>query len=449
MKPILITCYVNPDLDGVAGALAYSEWLQKIGKEVTVGIFGEPHEEAKFVLDRFHFTYPQIIKDAGFYDEVILVDASDLIGLEGNIAPDKVIEIIDHRKINEADKFPKAQVQIELVGAAATLIAEKFMQNNVEISEKSATLLSSAIISNTLNFKGGVTTDRDRAAVEWLSHYRQMPADFWRELFSAKSNLAGPKLAERIEGDFAWFVLGGRRIGIAQIEMIGADELISERSNGILKSLDKMKTDLNLDLVFQNTIELEKGKNYIITADELTKIILTRILKVKFVGICAETESLIMRKQIVPLLKEELEKEYQGIIALFYRETDGLREFLVVKNAVTGNMSFVAGAQEDFDRTLVDTLKRETFEELGLRIADDIIQPTDIKQRFIFNSQKKERAGCHGSYQVFLINATNIKSAIVGTSELKEVQWLDQDAVLISLTFPDLREVFLQAIKNL
>jgi len=112
-------------------------------------------------------------------------------------------------------------------------------------------------------------------------------------------------------------------------------------------------------------------------------------------------------------------------------------------------MSFVAGAQEDFDRTLVDTLKRETFEELGLRIADDIIQPTDIKQRFIFNSQKKERAGCHGSYQVFLINATNIKSAIVGTSELKEVQWLDQDAVLISLTFPDLREVFLQAIKNL
>ena len=30
MKPILVTCYVNPDLDGVAGAVAYAEFLQKI-----------------------------------------------------------------------------------------------------------------------------------------------------------------------------------------------------------------------------------------------------------------------------------------------------------------------------------------------------------------------------------------------------------------------------------
>ncbi|MFA6282432.1 MAG: DHH family phosphoesterase, partial [Candidatus Omnitrophota bacterium] len=128
MKPILITCYVNPDLDGVAGVLAYCEFLQKTGRDTVAGIIGEPHDEAKYILDRYNLTYPKSIIDAGDFDEVILVDASDLNGLEGHINPEKVIEIIDHRKINEADKFPGAKVQIELVGSASTLIAEKFIE---------------------------------------------------------------------------------------------------------------------------------------------------------------------------------------------------------------------------------------------------------------------------------------------------------------------------------
>jgi len=163
-----------------------------------VGLIGKLHEEARYVLDHFGFDYPQTILNAADFAEVILVDASDLNGLEGNVSPEKVIEIIDHRQINEADKFPKAKVQIELVGAAATLIAERFIQSKIEISPKSATLLCSAIISNTLNFKGGVTTDRDKLAVKWLNQFAGLPPDFWKELFSAKSNLVGLKLAERI-----------------------------------------------------------------------------------------------------------------------------------------------------------------------------------------------------------------------------------------------------------
>ena len=178
MKPILVTCYVNPDLDGVAGAIAYGEFLQKTGKNTVVGIIGEPHDEAKYILDRFGFEYPPIIPNADNFDEVILVDASDLNGLEGKISAEKVIEIIDHRKVHEADKFPKAKAQIELVGAAATLVAEKFIQNNVDVSKESATLVYGAIISNTLNFKGSVTTDRDKEAAAWLNKVANCPKIF-------------------------------------------------------------------------------------------------------------------------------------------------------------------------------------------------------------------------------------------------------------------------------
>lgn len=52
------------------------------------------------------------------------------------------------------------------------------MKNNVDISKESATLVYGAIISNTLNFKGSVTTDRDKIAAEWLNKVAKLPEDF-------------------------------------------------------------------------------------------------------------------------------------------------------------------------------------------------------------------------------------------------------------------------------
>lgn len=308
MKPILITSYVNPDLDGVAGIIGYAEFLVKTGKNVTTGILGEPLDEAKYVLDRFNIPYPPTMQNTNAYDEVILLDASCLNDLEGKIAPDKVIEIIDHRKVNDSDKFPNAKTQIEQVGASATLIAEKFKQNDIVISRESAILIFSAIISNTFNFKAGLTSDRDREMAAWLNQIAQLPETFWRELFLAKSEMPGPKLAERIESDFMWFSAGQKKVGIAQIEIIGAKKLVAERMPEIIQALEKLRSELNLDFVFQNTVELEKAKNYLVAPDEATKQLLEKVLGVKFSGSIAERPNLIMRKQIVPLLKEELEK---------------------------------------------------------------------------------------------------------------------------------------------
>lgn len=307
MKPILVTCYVNPDLDGVASAMAYGEFVHKTGKNVAVGIIGKPHDEAKYILDRFNFEYPDIIENADNYDEVILVDASDLNGLQEKIQAEKVIEIIDHRQAHETDKFINAKAQIELVGAAATLVAEKFMHNAIEISRQSATLLYGAIISNTLNFKGSISTNRDKIAAEWLNQVAKMPQDSWKEMFMAKSDLSGQKLVERIEGDFAWFVIGNQKIGIAQVEMIGAEILFQQRSDEIVIILKKLQKAKGLDYIFQNTIELEEAKNYFVAPGLETQKLLEKVLKVRFSGIIAQAPIMIMRKQIVPLLKAELE----------------------------------------------------------------------------------------------------------------------------------------------
>ena len=164
MSPALLTSYVNPDLDGVASAIAYGELLRKAGRDVRVGFIGKPQREAEYLLSRLGIKEPEIIENTDGFDSVVLLDASDLNDLEGRIDPGKVTEIIDHRAVNETDKFPNAAADIELVGATATLIAEKFMHGPTAISKESATLLYGAIISNTLNFQGSMTTGRDRRA---------------------------------------------------------------------------------------------------------------------------------------------------------------------------------------------------------------------------------------------------------------------------------------------
>lgn len=306
MSKMLVTSYVNPDLDGVAGAVAYTELLRSQGKDVGLGIVGTMHHEAEYMFKRFGFTYPPSIQDTKAYDQIILVDTSQINDLADKIEADKVIEIVDHRKVHNLDKFPQAKAQIELVGAAATLIAEKFIEQHAEISSVSAVLLYGAIISNTQNFKGSVTTDRDRKAAEWLNTVARLPDAFWKELFIAKSDLSGEKLAERIEGDFAWFDLGGKKVGIAQIEMIGAKKLINDRGTEIVNVLNALKNEKDLDFIFQNTLELEEQKTYFVTQHKETQQLLEKVFRVQFSGLSALYPDLIMRKQVVPLVKEEL-----------------------------------------------------------------------------------------------------------------------------------------------
>jgi manganese-dependent inorganic pyrophosphatase len=184
--PMIVTAYENPDVDGTACAYAYAEFLNKQGTEALAVVFGVPHREAQFVMKEF--------KIEGFAkgeehlaEKVVLVDASDLRGLSDKLAPNQVIEIIDHRKIHEAEKFPNAKSQIELVGSAATLIAEKFKAASIEPSEEAAALLFSAIVSNTINFQAKVTTDRDQEMAEWLQSFVEIPDDYVHRMFADKS----------------------------------------------------------------------------------------------------------------------------------------------------------------------------------------------------------------------------------------------------------------------
>ena len=239
-------------------------------------------------------------------ERVVLVDASELRDLDKFIKPETVIEIIDHRKVNDAAFFKNAKIQIELVGSAATLIAEKFYMNKIEISRDAATLLYGAIISNTLNFRSKNTTDRDRRMAEWLNKKFKFPQTFADDMFRAKSDVAAEKLAQRIEADFAWFAFGIRKIGFAQLEIMDAKIVAETRKTEIFNILNTLKTKENLDDIFISLIDLGAGYNIFIAENPSMQSILANILGVMFQDDIATRPGFMMRKEITPLLREKL-----------------------------------------------------------------------------------------------------------------------------------------------
>lgn len=303
MEQVVVTSYVEPDLDGYACVVAYTEFLNKTGTAAVARIFGTPHIEARYLVDRFGLKIET--DDAAPLDKVALVDASELRDLDQFIHPEAVVEVIDHRKFNDAKSFKNAKIQVELVGSAATLIAEKFHENEVDISVPAATLLYGAIASNTLNFRAKVTTDRDRLMAKWLEHKLGSLGGFIDDMFRAKSNMAGPRLAAAIGADFAWFDFGTRnRIGYAQLEMLDVQPLLEVRKDEVLAILGDIKAKEHFDHIFVSFIDLGEGLNTFVTDDIEMQPILAKVLDIKFDGDSAMRPGFIMRKEVTPLLRE-------------------------------------------------------------------------------------------------------------------------------------------------
>ena len=304
MSKILITAKISPDLDGVACAYAYAKLLNFVDKknEYIAGFYGEPLIEAKYLFERFNIIDGFVYNPEMEFAKFILVDASELKGMPEVIRANDVIEAIDHRSVHHASEiFPKAKIQIEEVGAAATLIFEKYQELKLPLDEKSVYLLLGAIYSNTLNFQSDITNQRDRDAVQSLERSGVfIPENLISQMFEYKSEFINNNLEQSIIGDFKAFDNG---VGIAQLEGFNLNQVVERQIKKIKEILKNLKEKHNLKFIFLTAADLKNNYNNFVAIDKETKLLLTGSLGLSFDdrGI-AKNNKLILRKQIMPLL---------------------------------------------------------------------------------------------------------------------------------------------------
>jgi manganese-dependent inorganic pyrophosphatase len=220
------------------------------------------------------------------------------------LLPDQVVEVIDHHPKLDDSLFKNAIIQIEPVGAAATLVAERFVSAEIVPSKESALLLYAGILSNTQNYMQ--STDRDKAMGAWLKEISGAPDDLGRQLFRAKSDLSGSKLAKHLSTDTKIFTIQGKKIGTTQLEIIDVKKFIESRRSEIENALQMIKQDDQCGYTFANMQDLEIVVSYILCADQETFDLLQTMPGVTWDGWLGESKKLTLRKQITAWIDEHL-----------------------------------------------------------------------------------------------------------------------------------------------
>jgi len=308
MQKTLITPKINPDLDGVACAYAYAQLLNAAsdGNQYMAGIYGHPQAEAQFLLDKFDIRDGLICNPSAEFTKFILVDASDLKGMPTVIRPLDVVEVIDHRLVQKAaGLFPQAKIQIEAVGAAATLVWEKAQARRINLNDQALLLIYGAIFSNTLNRKSDLIQTRDEKAIKFITDKLDgFPlAQTIDEMFYYKTEYIKSNYATFIPDDFKMFDYRGQKLGIAQLEGHDLANWLNDQTNPIKIVLRELKNKNNLDLIFLTVADIKNGYNIFLAIDSPTQNILSQKLSLQFddQGL-AKNSQLLLRKQILPRL---------------------------------------------------------------------------------------------------------------------------------------------------
>jgi inorganic pyrophosphatase/exopolyphosphatase len=283
-----------PDLDGVACAYAYAELLSMTGRPARPWIHGRPDAEARYALSYAGATPPdasELLAEAAL--AYVLVDASGLEGLPPGRAPDRIVEVIDHRPAPNVQRlFPNARCTIDLVGAAATLVAERFHEAGVRPSRSAALLLQGAIYSNTLSLKGAVTTPRDHAMEVWLKSIAPLAPSEIAAQFAARRDEVLADLPAATARELKTFDHPEGSFGIAQLELPDIAGLVVSQRAALAEILAARSR-----LAF-NLVDPVAARSMLLAIDPQLQALLTRALATKFDGWAASFAPGLLRKQI-------------------------------------------------------------------------------------------------------------------------------------------------------
>jgi manganese-dependent inorganic pyrophosphatase len=258
----VIVPYTNPDLDGVACSIAL-EVLER--PKWTARVLGNVDEETRIVLDALNIPVPVAVAEWLHVQQIWLVDTHHPRQLPPDLPDDRVVRVTDHHPGGDPSRYAKAEIQNDAVGAAATLVAERFMHSAVSVPPSIAILLQAAILSNTLEFLAPATSQRDRDMFAALATIEAIPSDLLKSMREARRTKINLETALAVASDVKIFETKKGMIAIAQIEAPGALELLSRPD--LLARLADLAASREAVCAVLNLVDLEKQQSAVVSTD--------------------------------------------------------------------------------------------------------------------------------------------------------------------------------------
>ena len=311
-QKIYIIGHKSPDLDSVASAIGYADFKNK--QENTniyiPTITADINQVTKFVLDKFNFDIPKILKNASD-KKIILVDHNEFSQAVDGINNAKILEILDHHKLNFKYDLPIA-VNIKPWGSTCSILAQMYFDNNIEISKSLSGIMLSAVIDDTLITKSPTCVNQDKKMIKKLAAIANINdwQEYGLEMFKIKSSVKDFLDIDIIKNDFKDFDFKTGKFGIGQIETVDLSEFDAREKN-LLKAMKKIRVKENYhSIVLTFTDIINEGSRFLIASDNKEKI--AKALGVELKNNKNYTQNIpgIMsrKKQIVPLISKIFDK---------------------------------------------------------------------------------------------------------------------------------------------
>ncbi len=264
----LIFGHKNPDTDSICSAIAYSMIKKAMGEDVKACRLGDISKETQFILDYVGVEAPELISEVAENQEVILVDHNEFNQSVANIENAKIKEVVDHHRVANFNTAEQVYMNVQPVGCTATILFEIAKNNNVEITKELATVLVSAIISDSLLFKSPTCTERDKAAAITLAEIANVDVEkYGMDLLKAGTDLSDFSAEELINIDSKEFQTDNGLFEVAQINTVDIEEFLAQNEEGIITAVNTKIADKDLalavvlitDIVNSNTMAIVLG----------------------------------------------------------------------------------------------------------------------------------------------------------------------------------------------
>lgn len=287
------------DIDAYACCIAYAELLNLQGIPARAVSSAKPNASVSktvlgwgVVLDDYRPTSSDVF---------VLVDVSDYHHFDPMVALDRVVEVIDHHPGFEqhwAQTLGSA-ADIRPIGAAATQVFQRWKAAGwlSKISEQSAALLATAILDNTLNFTGQMTTTADIDAYAELVLHAKLTEDWPSHYFLECQASIESDISAALAADLKRMKPESRLPEVfAQMTVWDAEALIEKYRSEICHWMGGQGDDWLL-----NVICISQRKSCLLAEPVVSQQKLSRLLPVEWQAGLAALKPSILRKELLSL----------------------------------------------------------------------------------------------------------------------------------------------------
>ena len=303
MGKTLIFGHKNPDTDSITSSIVMANLEKKLGNDVEACRLGNINKETEYVLNYLGMEAPKLIEDAEDGTEVILVDTSNPGESIPNLENVQIKKVVDHHRVALTTPYP-LYFRTEPVGCTQTVMYKLYKENNVEIDKTIATLMVSAIISDTLLFKSPTCTDEDKKVATELAKIAEIDMDVYgMDMLKAGTDLSSFTIEEILKLDAKETNLKDKKSIIAQVNTASIDDVLTMKSEleaGMQKIIAENDLDLFMfvitDIVESNSKAIVLGNSASIAEKAYNEKIIDNVIELK--GVVSR------KKQIVPIMTE-------------------------------------------------------------------------------------------------------------------------------------------------